>query len=169
MIRITGFCNLQNKYIVICILYQFLMWIQLWWWNNCICKSATDTNLMNFLITRNTITLAPINIQFIHISSYVLVVTWFDQTIVVHTICYLGGVGHCYAWQVWVSYFIYFICIHILVYFSTIYFTMHWHEMGHLSTKSSSQLEQLHRFLVVYNKAECESWPTGFPCFYFCK
>ena len=89
MIRITGFGNFQNKYIVICILYQFLMWIQLWWWKNCICRSAIDTTLMNFLMTRNTITLAPINIQVIHISGYILVVTWFDQTIVVHTICYV--------------------------------------------------------------------------------
>ena len=26
----------------------------------------------------------------------------------------LGGVGHCYAWQVWVPYFIHYIYIHIL-------------------------------------------------------
>jgi len=73
-------------------------------------------------------------------------------------------VGHCYAWQVWVPYFIYFICIHILMYFSAIYFTMHWY---HFSTKSSSQPEQLHRFLIAYNRAVCESWPTSFPRFYF--
>ena len=77
-IRITGFGNFQNKYIVICILYQFLMWIQLWWWNKCICRSAIDTTLMNFLMTRNTITLVPINIQVTHIAGYILVVTWFD-------------------------------------------------------------------------------------------
>ena len=43
----------------------------------------------------------------------------------------LGGVGHCYAWQVLVFYFIHFIYIHILdtlcdiLYFSTIYFIVH--------------------------------------------
>ena len=28
----------------------------------------------------------------------------------------LGGVGHCYAWQVWVPHFIYFIYIHTYIY-----------------------------------------------------
>ena len=50
VIKITGFGKFQNQYIVICILYQFLMWIQLWWWNKCIFRSAMSIKTWNWWI-----------------------------------------------------------------------------------------------------------------------
>jgi hypothetical protein len=78
VIKIISFGNFQNQYIVICILYQFLMWIQLWW-NKCIGRSAMIIKTWNWWIFwwqyNYTSLIISINVWFIHIVGYILTVT----------------------------------------------------------------------------------------------